>query len=512
LKRQPLYFVPNFDQSIFIIASPEDGFHINLKKKNNIETNISKHYEIDAIKEVIYDQEENQYYILSNKFEEKLGFFVLKLSEKDPMNSQFLIKWKNKLDIGDPNIYVLRNKQKGLKELIVSYKTIFINTYNVICMDISITDEQTMIFRHESFQLWESECMGLLLQKNKDFITVNKQGMQVLCLGSIERRAIKDSNGIDRMIHSLESVNFLKLDSNNYVLFECAKPEFRIISIDQEYIKGDATTGVDEASFWPLYKVKLHQITLRELMLFQSLYVCKTLSEIIDIVNDQPNPAVFYKSFFELDASNMVSILSFDSRSMGYLLKDDFADHFSKQFPLFYRNKIQKGQSKDSKYFYRSAIDSALRNNQVRAVSIIIEYVVKYQNNFIYSYLFNRNFPILLEKGIEVKPLLDSNIFVFNFDLDEWPSSHFNPDQHLRAFNENIFMIRKHYKTVFPEEEFDPMNDNDDVDGDKHKSKKYDSSKVYKIKYSINMLPYIGTYLHKDVDPYSKEETRSMAN
>lgn len=70
-------------------------------------------------------------------------------------------------------------------------------------------------------------------------------------------------------------------------------------------------------------------------------------------------------------------------------------------------------------------------------------------------------------------------------------------------------MIRKHYRTVFPEEEFDPMNDDD---GDKQKSKKYDSSKVYKIKYSINMLPYIGTYLLKDVDPYTKEETRSMAN
>jgi hypothetical protein len=110
-----------------------------------------------------------------------------------------------------------------------------------------------------------------------------------------------------------------------------------------------------------------------------------------------------------------------------------------------------------------------------------------------------------------VKPLLDSNIFVFNFDLDEWPSSHFNPDQHLRAFNENIFMIRKHYKTVFPEEEFDPMND-DEGGSDKQKSKKYDSSKVYKIKYSINMLPYIGTYLLKDVDPYTKEETRTIAN
>ena len=74
--------------------------------------------------------------------------------------------------------------------------------------------------------------------------------------------------------------------------------------------------------------------------MFQSLYVCKTLSEIIDIVTDQPDPEVFYKSFLELDASNMVSILSFDSRSMEYLLKDDFSKHFSKDFPLFYKNKI----------------------------------------------------------------------------------------------------------------------------------------------------------------------------
>ena len=52
------------------------------------------------------------------------------------------------------------------------------------------------------------------------------------------------------------------------------------------------------------------------------------------------------------------------------------------------------------------------------------------------------------------------------------------------------------------------MGDDDSA----QKSKKYDSSKVYKIKYSINMLPYIGMYLHKATDPYTKEETREMAN
>ena len=147
--------------------------------------------------------------------------------------------------------------------------------------------------------------------------------MQVLSLGSVEKRAVKDDKGMDRMIHSLESYNFLKVDSNNFLLFECAKHDSRAISIQQEYIKGDSNTG-DEAQFWRLYNVKIHEVTLRELLLFQSLYVCKTLSEIVDIVNDQPKPSVFYKSFLELDGSNMVSILSFDSRSMSYLLDDCF--------------------------------------------------------------------------------------------------------------------------------------------------------------------------------------------
>lgn len=72
---------------------------------------------------------------------------------------------------------------------------------------------------------------------------------------------------------------------------------------------------------------------------------------------------MFYKSFLELNASNMTSILSFDSRSMSYLLRDEFEEYFSSDYPLFYRNKIQKGASSENRFFYRSAIDSALRNN-----------------------------------------------------------------------------------------------------------------------------------------------------
>ena len=76
----------------------------------------------------------------------------------------------------------------------------------------------------------------------------------------------------------------------------------------------------------------------------------------------QANPSVFYKSFLELDGTNMASILSFDSRSMKYILDDRFSEFFSSDFPMFYKNKIAKSNNKD-RFFYRSAIDSALKNN-----------------------------------------------------------------------------------------------------------------------------------------------------
>ena len=59
----------------------------------------------------------------------------------------------------------------------------------------------------------------------------------------------------------------------------------------------------------------------------------------------------------------MTSILSFDSRSTKFLLSPDFEEFFDKDYPIFYKNKIQKGQSKDMKFFYRNAIDGALKSN-----------------------------------------------------------------------------------------------------------------------------------------------------
>jgi hypothetical protein len=87
--------------------------------------------------------------------------------------TSFLIKLKNKLDIGDTSLQINKEVVDGViqKELVISYKCIYINTYNVVVMDITQEGDQHLIFRHESFQLWESECTGFLLHnKNKDFV------------------------------------------------------------------------------------------------------------------------------------------------------------------------------------------------------------------------------------------------------------------------------------------------------------------------------------------------------
>lgn len=89
--------------------------------------------------------------------------------------------------------------------------------------------------------------------------------------------------------------------------------------------------------------------------------------------------------------------------------------------------------------------------------------MVKYQNNFITSWLFNRPLPKIIAKGINVEPLLKSKIFNYTFDFDEWPSQHTDNTKHLRSYNGSIFDIRDHYKTVFHEDRFaDVINSGDD--------------------------------------------------
>lgn len=153
----------NNSQKICIIASQDDSIHLNLYKKGrNRELDIDDEFHISAIKSIIYD--EGSFYILANKSRGKLGMFLFRMDESNPivknrknnseeLNGEFILNMKNKLDIADANMFVLKNEEHGYRELIVSYKTMYINTYNINVVDLS---DRLIIFKHESFQLWES--------------------------------------------------------------------------------------------------------------------------------------------------------------------------------------------------------------------------------------------------------------------------------------------------------------------------------------------------------------------
>jgi len=145
---------------------------------------------------VIHDHEEGYFYVLANKYQERLGLFMIRIDEANPSNHRFFIKWKNKLDISDADLYFHRDPEQKCKELIVSYKTIFVNTYSVYVINIS-GDTLWTVYRHETFQLWESNITSFFIDRKKNYITINKDGINVMSLQQDEKRMIKVEDGHD---------------------------------------------------------------------------------------------------------------------------------------------------------------------------------------------------------------------------------------------------------------------------------------------------------------------------
>jgi hypothetical protein len=82
-----------------------------------------------------------------------------------------------------------------------------------------------------------------LTNRNLDFVTLNRDGINIVALGSIDKREMVDSAGQERMLHSLQSVNYLKVDPENYLLFASAKPDKMEIKVQQEFEKNSGEAG-----------------------------------------------------------------------------------------------------------------------------------------------------------------------------------------------------------------------------------------------------------------------------
>lgn len=132
-----------------ITASPQDGIYTNLN--SGLEVDIDAEYRLSMIKNIVYDQDDKSFYICGNAYGENLGIYIVRIHENKPYSFDYLVKQKTKLEVDNVDFFILRGKQHEFKELIISYKTMYVNTLSLVVMDISDLKNFNIIFRHTSF-------------------------------------------------------------------------------------------------------------------------------------------------------------------------------------------------------------------------------------------------------------------------------------------------------------------------------------------------------------------------
>jgi abortive infection bacteriophage resistance protein len=104
-------------------------------------------------------------------------------------------------------------------------------------------------------------------------LIISNQGINVIAIGNKEARVIEDAENFKRKIHSLGSCNYLKVEPEQHILFACQYYDNRQICIQDQYqtpfvSKSEESTEFgNQTKFEDVYKIKLHDITLRELLL-----------------------------------------------------------------------------------------------------------------------------------------------------------------------------------------------------------------------------------------------------
>lgn len=83
------------------------------------------------------------------------------------------------------------------------------------------------------------------------------------------------------------------------------------------------------------------------------------------------------------------------------------------------------------------------------AVNRIMWYITHYQNHFVSSFLFINNLPKIMDKGILIEVLLNSQVFMKNFDFDSWPATHTFNGKMIMPYNGSMFQLIDKYDITF---------------------------------------------------------------
>jgi hypothetical protein len=151
------------------VTSEDEIRFVDIKK--HLEIDLAAQEAVAGVESVLAD--DHVFYILANRREEKLGYYLFTVDQSDPTgespdsppprsSDKYLINWNNKLDIANCSMHIMydhADPKDGIIEgenftaektnecIVICYKCIGINTFNVFVIDI-----QTKLIKywHES--------------------------------------------------------------------------------------------------------------------------------------------------------------------------------------------------------------------------------------------------------------------------------------------------------------------------------------------------------------------------
>lgn len=98
-----MYAVFNSKQTLVVVSTLFDVLYVDIPNKKEID--IDNLYKIAEIRSIVYIG--NHFYVLANKCERLLGYFLIQIDEVHPDVTQptLLINCKSKLDISDAALF-----------------------------------------------------------------------------------------------------------------------------------------------------------------------------------------------------------------------------------------------------------------------------------------------------------------------------------------------------------------------------------------------------------------------
>lgn len=93
--------LPNTSQTKFMVNCFHDLMFIDTEASKVVNLAKEQDFMIDEFEDILWDETDMCWYVLINMLDEYLGFYLLQWFEKDMDKPKILLKFRNRLNIGD---------------------------------------------------------------------------------------------------------------------------------------------------------------------------------------------------------------------------------------------------------------------------------------------------------------------------------------------------------------------------------------------------------------------------